>query len=900
VPAIVSFVDTTGHRWSASVILLHQKLPPPEYRYVLIPSILTCLMADQYFKDTARTTDSIEATGSMASSASPPGLANKSLSSDASATAMAKFSLDLRDLEAAAVLEALGRVPETQWPVTEASTLEMSTDSEVTFCKVLGSSEILATRPGVDPLEVTRPLADVSWTSQSPQATSPSVLIRQPTRTSPGPWPSVASHVFGPSTTQVDPDRESRQTTNWHHTEDPGSLHWFPHHESTGSAVQSDVCNVSQGTIWPTVGISSNVIAPSGAVDVDVRTQRPSQQYFVAGDTRKFLPIHVDVHDAPSSCVDIHPPNKRLYAAAHAPLAPPTTPVADLLCRKRDILSSSSDSDYPPASQRENRPPLLGTRLRSPSGSSDLSTATGTDALKQSLQLTTQLAVTVQQQLERTQNEASQREQRMFNDIAEREHRLLVDAADREQRLLSVAAERDRRTRDEYADREHALMKEAASVRDALLAHDQREIEAERGRLLDDVQQRERDLRRDMYDLAAQRSHAAALEAELKCLKANIGPPTVAYEVIDVPVQSADIPPPDVDTAMQMPSSRPVSPIDSIVVQGLSAGIIQRQPPVSIVNRPDTAHTLTSNPNATDTSAECGYRAAGMSTLQPPFLSSEMHEPTAQYIPPQQFNPGFTYQSDTPSRRPEYTFSRSASAVTSMLPCRPAYMPTRTPTVPPPVDDVVISALPRPPAVPVDDHVVTSALPRPPIAPGSVLSIDNTMQRPVDRVDSSNLYANSAERLLAELPPPPHVHTQPILPLSSEYTQTTASEYVNTDSVPSLTAHTYADYSQHLPIAVGEPGLSAFSRVDALQNQPIAVDPTVQYVVSRSASADNVRPTVIPHIAPLQSPSIHWRKQFAYDYIQPDTGLGASTHAAPAVHSGYIRPQTSDTHTHTN
>ena len=136
-------------------------------------------MADQYFKDTARTTDSIEATGSMASSASPPGLANKSVSSDASATAMAKFSMDLRDLEAAAALEVLGRVPETQQPVTEVSTLEMSTDSEVTFRKVLGSSEILATRPGVDPLEVTRPMVDVSWTSQSPQATSPSAIIRQ-------------------------------------------------------------------------------------------------------------------------------------------------------------------------------------------------------------------------------------------------------------------------------------------------------------------------------------------------------------------------------------------------------------------------------------------------------------------------------------------------------------------------------------------------------------------------------------------------------------------------------------------------------------------------------------------------------------------------------------------------
>ena len=189
-------------------------------------------MADQYFKDTARTTDSIEATGSMASSASPPGLANKSVSGDASAmcTAMAQFSLDLRDLEAAAVLEVLGRVPETQWPVTEASTLEMSTDSEVMFRKVLGSSEILPTRPGVDPLEVTRPMADVSWTSQSPQATSPSVITRQPTRTSPGPWPPVASHVFGPSTTQVDPNLsvgESSQTTNWHHTEDSGPLHMY-------------------------------------------------------------------------------------------------------------------------------------------------------------------------------------------------------------------------------------------------------------------------------------------------------------------------------------------------------------------------------------------------------------------------------------------------------------------------------------------------------------------------------------------------------------------------------------------------------------------------------------------------------------------------------------------------
>jgi len=183
-------------------------------------------MADPNFKDTSRTTDSTQATGLMASSASPPGLANKFLSSDTSATAMARFSLELRDLEAAAALEALGMVPETQWPGTEASTLELSTDLEVTFRKVLGSAEVLATRPGVDPLEVTRPLPEFSWT-KSPQATSPSVIGRQPTRTSPEPWPPVASHVFGPSTTQVDPDipyRESRQTSHWHYTDSPEPL----------------------------------------------------------------------------------------------------------------------------------------------------------------------------------------------------------------------------------------------------------------------------------------------------------------------------------------------------------------------------------------------------------------------------------------------------------------------------------------------------------------------------------------------------------------------------------------------------------------------------------------------------------------------------------------------------
>ena len=140
---------------------------------------------------------------------------------------MARFSLELRDLETATVLEALGVVPETQWPSTEALMHELSTDSEVTSRRVLGSAEVLATRPGVDPLEVTRPLPDFSWTTQSPQATSLSVIVRQPTRTSPGPWPPVASHVFGPSTTRVEPETPYRTTPENLPRTDPDSLQYI-------------------------------------------------------------------------------------------------------------------------------------------------------------------------------------------------------------------------------------------------------------------------------------------------------------------------------------------------------------------------------------------------------------------------------------------------------------------------------------------------------------------------------------------------------------------------------------------------------------------------------------------------------------------------------------------------
>jgi len=175
-------------------------------------------MADPSLEDTSYAIDSTEATGLITSSASLPGLANRILSSETSATAMARFSLELRDLEAATALEALGRVPETQRPGTENIMRELSTDSEVTFRRVMGSAEVLPTRPGVDPLEVIRPLPDFSWATQSPIATSPPVIVAWP-------WPPVASHVFVPLTTQVDPKTPHRTEPENPHVEDPTSLH---------------------------------------------------------------------------------------------------------------------------------------------------------------------------------------------------------------------------------------------------------------------------------------------------------------------------------------------------------------------------------------------------------------------------------------------------------------------------------------------------------------------------------------------------------------------------------------------------------------------------------------------------------------------------------------------------
>jgi len=68
-------------------------------------------MVDHNLTDTSRISHSVEATVVWSSSTSTSGPATTFLSSDASA--MARFGMDRREIEAAEVLNTLSEVPET-------------------------------------------------------------------------------------------------------------------------------------------------------------------------------------------------------------------------------------------------------------------------------------------------------------------------------------------------------------------------------------------------------------------------------------------------------------------------------------------------------------------------------------------------------------------------------------------------------------------------------------------------------------------------------------------------------------------------------------------------------------------------------------------------------------------
>ena len=171
-------------------------------------------------------------------------------------------------------------------------------------------------------------------------------------------------------------------------------------------------------------------------------------------------------------------------------------------------------------------------------------------------------------------------------------------------------------------------------------------------------------------------------------------------------------------------------------------------------------------------------------------------------------------------------------------------MPTRSPTLvgPPPSDDVVTSALLDTHSVLTDsaysDYIVQRSS-------DNVSFLDTTNTIMSQRTDQlftglATRTSTASAQLLADLPRPPHICRQPLLPecidtpfdnivpLLSDRTQTTASAYVNTDPIPSLSAHRYADTPfdstnyQNISANLSLPSLSTHTNVPPHVNVPLS------------------------------------------------------------------------------
>jgi len=139
-------------------------------------------MANPTLDDTRSTLHTVPT--ATAGSALVPGPASN-LPSRIDASAMAQFSMEIKEIEAVHALNTMSQITETQLN-TEAIMHELSVDSEVTFRKVMGSAEILPTRPSVNPNEVTRSMDETwsrsastpsDWSSLQLTSVSPSVII---------------------------------------------------------------------------------------------------------------------------------------------------------------------------------------------------------------------------------------------------------------------------------------------------------------------------------------------------------------------------------------------------------------------------------------------------------------------------------------------------------------------------------------------------------------------------------------------------------------------------------------------------------------------------------------------------------------------------------------------------
>jgi len=163
-------------------------------------------MANPSLGDTYSTLHSVPTVATPGSALVPEPPSNFPSRTDASA--MAQFSMELRELEAAQTLNTMSQVSETQLD-TEAIMHDLSVDSEVTFRKVMGSAEILPTRPGIDPFEDTRPMnKDWSESASTPSDRSSLQLMPitsvSPSVIAPCMAPGLASstHTSTPTTLQ--------------------------------------------------------------------------------------------------------------------------------------------------------------------------------------------------------------------------------------------------------------------------------------------------------------------------------------------------------------------------------------------------------------------------------------------------------------------------------------------------------------------------------------------------------------------------------------------------------------------------------------------------------------------------------------------------------------------------
>lgn len=452
--------------------------------------------------------ESANAGGSDRLSGSSP-----SIDKDFTLPTATQFERELDQVRAAEALMALeGHQPET---MTIPDTQEPSTDPEVIFSMKSG---LVGHRP------------------YYPVDSSEATLLMQstPVTVDVGTVGDNQSQVFpaGIRCDTVDPTLRAdvSNLASFHRTPQPGTFHWFPHREpppASGTYGHGTFHWYPQTREFPSASLGQGSEGPSvrptltrQVVAAEVHTPPPS------------VPPVVPTEVLPTALLDNSVAYQQmLYARAHTQLAPPPTPRGTSPVGSTSIANSDVETDYPNAGQRTPAAPRLSSRA---SQLSCHASCRVTSAVDQVMQLATQLAAGLQDQLK----QACHRDKR----ADERDRALRAEALDRDRRAMELAD----RLCAEARDRERSVRSEAARW-DELLARqvEQQRLDAERRdeQLRAEAARRESQLRDDLFELAEQRARAAALEQELQDLRtlAPTGPALTATQAAAPPPLTAII-----------------------------------------------------------------------------------------------------------------------------------------------------------------------------------------------------------------------------------------------------------------------------------------------------------------------------------------------------------------------